>query len=65
MPGKTEMQALIERYEAEHYPIPDTSPADVLRFLIEQNDLTQRDLAAELGSDMTVSWCSRAASVNA
>jgi HTH-type transcriptional regulator/antitoxin HigA len=27
----------------------------VLRFLIEQNDLTQRDLAAELGSDTTVS----------
>jgi len=46
---------LIERYESERYPLPDASPADVLRFLMEQNQLTQRDLAAELGSEATVS----------
>jgi len=46
---------LIERYESEHYPVPDADPIDVLRFLLEQNGLTQRDIAAELGSESTVS----------
>lgn len=46
---------LIERYEAEHYPVPDADPMDVLRFLLHQNGLSQRDIAAELGSESTVS----------
>ncbi len=46
---------LIERYEAERYPVPDAGPIDVLRFLLEQNGLSQRDIAAELGSESTVS----------
>lgn len=46
---------LIERYESERYPVPDASPAEVLRFLMESNQLTQRDLAKELGSETTVS----------
>ena len=32
-------------YEAEHVNIPDASPRDVLRFLMEQHGLTQTDLA--------------------
>ncbi len=46
---------LIDQYESERYPIPDASPIEVLRFLIERNGLTQRDLQAELGSEATVS----------
>ncbi len=46
---------LIERYEAQHYPVPDADPVDVLRFLLDQNGLSQRDIAAELGSESTVS----------
>jgi len=46
---------LIERYESERYPLPDASPAEVLRFLLDQNGLTQRDIAEELGSETTVS----------
>ena len=46
---------LIDHYETEHYPLPETEPADVLRFLLEQNGLSQRDIAAELGSESTVS----------
>jgi HTH-type transcriptional regulator / antitoxin HigA len=46
---------LIERYEAESYPVPDADPLDVLRFLLDQNGLSQRDVAAELGSESTVS----------
>ena len=46
---------LIERYKAERYPVPDADPIDVLRFLLGQNGLAQRDIAAELGSESTVS----------
>lgn len=46
---------LIERYEEEHYAVPQASPADVLRFLIERHGLKQRDLAAELGGESVVS----------
>jgi HTH-type transcriptional regulator/antitoxin HigA len=46
---------LIERYESERYPVPESDPLDVLRFLLEQNGLSQRDIAAELGSESTVS----------
>jgi len=46
---------LIERYEETHYPVPDASPVDVLRFLLEQHGLKQRDLAADLGGESVVS----------
>jgi HTH-type transcriptional regulator/antitoxin HigA len=49
------MTLLVERYEQEHYPIPAAEPADVLRFLLESNGLSQRDITAELGSESTVS----------
>ncbi|MGA2876671.1 MAG: helix-turn-helix domain-containing protein, partial [Nitrososphaerales archaeon] len=49
------MTLLVERYEQEHYPVPEAEPAEVLRFLLEQNGLSQRDIAAELGSESTVS----------
>jgi HTH-type transcriptional regulator/antitoxin HigA len=46
---------LIDHYETEHYPLPEAEPAEVLRFLLEQNGLSQRDIAPELGSESTVS----------
>lgn len=46
---------LIERYETEHYPVPDADPIEVLRFLLDQNGLSQRDIAEELGGESTVS----------
>jgi HTH-type transcriptional regulator/antitoxin HigA len=49
------MTLLVERYESERFPIPEAEPVDVLRFLLEQNSLSQRDIAAELGSESTVS----------
>jgi len=45
---------MIEQYEDEHYPIEASSPADVLRFLMEQHDLTQSQLP-EVGSQGVVS----------
>jgi HTH-type transcriptional regulator/antitoxin HigA len=49
------LTVLIERYEAERYPVPDAGPIDVLRFLLDRNGLSQRDIAAELGGESTVS----------
>ena len=45
---------LIHAYEEEHHPIPECSGVDVLRFLMEEHDLTQSDLP-ELGSQGVVS----------
>jgi HTH-type transcriptional regulator / antitoxin HigA len=49
------MTLLVERYEQEHYPVPKSEPVDVLRYLLEGNGLSQRDIAPELGSESTVS----------
>jgi HTH-type transcriptional regulator / antitoxin HigA len=46
---------LVERYEREHYPIPVADPTEVVRFLIEQQHLTQRDLIPQFGSESAVS----------
>lgn len=46
---------LIEQYESQRFPIPDAEPMDVLRFLLDHNGLTQRDLVPELGSETTAS----------
>ena len=46
---------LVERYEQAHYPIPAADPVSVVRFLIEQQHLTQRDLIPQFGSESAVS----------
>ena len=46
---------LIAEYEERHYPIADAEPREVLRLLMEQNNLQQKDLAVELGSQSVVS----------
>ena len=46
---------LIERYEEEHYPIPAAEPVSVVRLLIEKQNLTQRDLIPQFGSESAVS----------
>jgi HTH-type transcriptional regulator / antitoxin HigA len=46
---------LVERYEREHYPIHAADPVSVVRFLIEKQDLTQRDLVPQFGSESAVS----------
>lgn len=45
---------LIEDYEAEHHPLPDTTGVQALKFLMEQHGLTQSDLP-EVGSQGVVS----------
>ena len=43
-----------EIYEEEHYPIPDATGVEVLRFLMDEHGLTQSDLP-EVGSQGVVS----------
>ena len=45
---------LIHAYEEEHYQIPDVNGVDVLRFLMEEHELTQSDLP-EVGTQGVVS----------
>ena len=46
---------LIEAYEEEHHAIPEASPVEVLRALIEANGLRQKDLVPSLGTESIVS----------
>jgi HTH-type transcriptional regulator/antitoxin HigA len=46
---------LIERYEGELYSVPNASPAEVLRFLLDRHGLRQRDIAIELEGESVVS----------
>ncbi len=49
------LMTLIEAYEEEHHSIPDASPVEVLRALMEANDLRQKDLVPIFGSESIVS----------
>lgn len=46
---------LIEAYEEEHHAIGDASPLEVLRTLMEANDLKQKDLVSIFGTESIVS----------
>jgi HTH-type transcriptional regulator/antitoxin HigA len=49
------MSALVERFEEENYPISDAPPDRILRTLMEDRGLRQKDLVAIFGSSGTVS----------
>jgi|SRR5579875_1105827 len=49
------LMTLIEAYEEEHHPIPHASPLEVLRALMEANNLRQKDLVPIFGSEGIVS----------
>ncbi len=49
------LMTLIEVYEDSHYSIPDASPVEVLRALIDANDLRQKDLVPIFGTESIVS----------
>jgi HTH-type transcriptional regulator/antitoxin HigA len=60
-PSSSEIEAielltlLVGRYEQARYPVPAADPVSVVRFLIEQQHLTQRDLIPQFGSESAVS----------
>lgn len=45
---------LIRAYDADHYVVPDASPREMLRFLMEQHNLSQSDLP-EIGNQSIIS----------
>ena len=46
---------LIEKYEQIHYPIPEPDPIEAIKFMMEQNGLTDADLGVILNSRSRVS----------
>jgi len=44
------LSLLIEKYEEEHYPIPASEPIEAIKFLMDQNNLTRKDLQPFIGS---------------
>ena len=46
---------LIEDFEDKHYQLPKSSPLEVLAFLMDQNNLRQKDLADIFGTPSIVS----------
>jgi HTH-type transcriptional regulator / antitoxin HigA len=49
------LMTLIEAHEEEHHSISDASPVEVLRTLMDANDLRQKDLVPVFGSESIVS----------
>ncbi len=41
---------LVENFEEEHYSLPKTTPAGMINFLMEQNNLRQKDLLDVFGT---------------
>ena len=49
------LTVLIEHYESENFPMKESSGIEVLKFLMTQNVLKQKDLVGIVGSKSTVS----------
>ena len=49
------LSILVEAWEAEHYPIDPPDPVEAIKFRMEQQGLTRKDLEAYLGSRQRVS----------
>ena len=45
----------LEEYEKKEFPLKSVSPEEVLSFLMEENNLSQYDLASEFGGQPVVS----------
>src|SRR5215467_2773134 len=46
---------LVEKYESKDYPVPDAGPLDIIRHLMEQHGLRQKDLLDVFGTESIVS----------
>ena len=44
------LSMLVEKYEAQHYPIPAPDPIDFLNYAMESRGLTRKDLEPYIGS---------------
>lgn len=48
------LSILIEEYESRHFPIESPNPIDAIRFRMEQNELTVKDLVPLIGNSNRV-----------
>ena len=46
---------LVEKYEEENFAIPASDPVEAIKFLMEQNDLSRKDLEPYIGARGRVS----------
>ncbi len=49
------ISTLVEKYENEHYPVSLPDPIEAVKFRMEQDGLTQKDLQKYIGSASKVS----------
>lgn len=49
------LASLVEIYETKHYSIPDAHPLEVIKFVMEQNNMLDKDLMPFLGGSGRVS----------
>jgi len=49
------LMLLVEKYEDEHYEIPASDPIEAIKFLMEQKDLSRKDLEPYIGTSARVS----------
>ena len=49
------LTVLVEEYESRYYPVPDAGPLDIIRHLMEEHHLRQKDLVDVFGTESIVS----------
>ena len=49
------LMLLVEKYEDEHYAIPASDPIEAIKFLMEQKNLSRKDLEPYIGTSGRVS----------
>jgi len=49
------LMLIVEKYEEEHFSIPASDPVEAIKFLMEQNDLSRKDLEPYIGARGRVS----------
>jgi len=49
------LMLIVEKYEEEHYAIPTSDPIEAIKFLMEQNSLSRKDLEPYIGTSGRVS----------
>lgn len=49
------LTVLVEEYESKYCPVPDAGPLDIIRHLMEQHSLRQKDLVDVFGTESIVS----------
>ena len=49
------LMLLVEKYEEDHFEIPASDPIEAIKFLMEQNGLSRKDLEPFIGASGRVS----------